>query len=460
VQLLSSVFNANLHVVNCHATTEISDLLGGLRPVRGRTSIGKDMLTVLRKYVAKWDGTDKLRSIDLPDVVRPTYDSAPSLESLLTDEMVGHLMRFARTVVDLEKAIHSKLEERSIKRRKVDLTETTPRNTEEEDASSTAMMNDIEDLLRRYYALFEWVNGPLVTAMKQGDMILLDEMSLAEDAVLERLNSVLEPSRTLVLAEKGIADENESLVIKAHGDFQLFATMNPGGDFGKRELSPALRSRFTEIWVPPITARSDIDLVLERSLTSGLSSTMVFVVKRHILNYIEWFNETACKDPGNPCSELSLSMRDILTWARFVVAASHANTRLSLGDLLLHGARLMHLDGLGLGTGLSQADVAETKQRAESLLLDQLEPSELPGETALSPQIGVAGERFGVFPFWIPVGSEPTQRPSFHFNAHTTAVNIQRVLRAMQLSKPVLLEGSPGVGKVRHLFRCCVESAQ
>ena len=30
--------------------------------------------------------------------------------------------------------------------------------------------------------------------------------------------------------------------------------MNPGGDFGKRELSPALRNRFTEIWVDPITA--------------------------------------------------------------------------------------------------------------------------------------------------------------------------------------------------------------
>jgi len=31
----------------------------------------------------------------------------------------------------------------------------------------------------------------------------LDETSLAEDAVLERLNSVLEPSRLLVRAEKG-----------------------------------------------------------------------------------------------------------------------------------------------------------------------------------------------------------------------------------------------------------------
>ena len=90
--------------------------------------------------------------------------------------------------------------------------------------------------------------------MRSGQLLLLDEMSLAEDAVLERLNSVLEPSRTLVLAEKGAdamgADGLASHVVVAHDYFRIFATMNPGGDFGKRELSPALRSRFTEIWVP------------------------------------------------------------------------------------------------------------------------------------------------------------------------------------------------------------------
>ena len=37
-------------------------------------------------------------------------------------------------------------------------------------------------------APFQWVDGPLVAAMRQGDMILIDELNLAEDAVLERLN--------------------------------------------------------------------------------------------------------------------------------------------------------------------------------------------------------------------------------------------------------------------------------
>lgn len=39
--------------------------------------------------------------------------------------------------------------------------------------------------------------------MREGHIILLDEISLAEDSVLERLNSVLEPSRTITLAERG-----------------------------------------------------------------------------------------------------------------------------------------------------------------------------------------------------------------------------------------------------------------
>jgi midasin len=34
--------------------------------------------------------------------------------------------------------------------------------------------------------------------------------------------------------------------------------MNPGGDFGKKELSPALRNRFTEIWVPSMGSRTDM----------------------------------------------------------------------------------------------------------------------------------------------------------------------------------------------------------
>lgn len=86
--------------------------------------------------------------------------------------------------------------------------------------------------------LFEWVDGPLVQAMKEGAMFLIDEISLADDSVLERLNSVLELERTILLAEKGGGDGNQNEVehVVASDGFHVFATMNPGGDFGKKEV--------------------------------------------------------------------------------------------------------------------------------------------------------------------------------------------------------------------------------
>jgi midasin len=84
--------------------------------------------------------------------------------------------------------------------------------------------------------LFEWVDGPLVTAMNDGAIFLMDEISLADDSVLERLNSVLEPERTLLLAEKGGGIDDKVPIIVAKEGFRMVSTMNPGGDFGKKEV--------------------------------------------------------------------------------------------------------------------------------------------------------------------------------------------------------------------------------
>ena len=49
-------------------------------------------------------------------------------------------------------------------------------------------------------------------------------------------------------------------VIHAQSGFRVCATMNPAGDFGKKELSPALRNRFTEVWCLSSIASSQIAL--------------------------------------------------------------------------------------------------------------------------------------------------------------------------------------------------------
>lgn len=62
------------------------------------------------------------------------------------------------------------------------------------------------------------------------------------------------------LAEKGGPDLER---ITAHPNFFLLATMNPGGDYGKKELSPALRNRFTEIWVPTVSDPCELRRIAE-----------------------------------------------------------------------------------------------------------------------------------------------------------------------------------------------------
>lgn len=78
---------------------------------------------------------------------------------------------------------------------------------------------------------------------------------------------MLEGGRSITLAEKGGAGAEE--VVAAPG-FRIVATMNPGGDYGKRELSPALSNRFTTIWVPAIEDMSELRAILRARFTGLL----------------------------------------------------------------------------------------------------------------------------------------------------------------------------------------------
>lgn len=55
---------------------------------------------------------------------------------------------------------------------------------------------------------------------------------------------------------------------------------------------------------------------------------------------------------------------------------------------------------------------------------------------------------FGIPPFYIAkCPYDVREDPAFTFVTPTTKLNTLKLLRALQLNKPILLEGSPGVGK-------------
>ena len=64
--------------------------------------------------------------------------------------------------------------------------------TQSGEMSAEINYEELEQLIIEKETMFEWQNGPLVESMVSGGLFMIDEISLADDSVLERLNSVLE----------------------------------------------------------------------------------------------------------------------------------------------------------------------------------------------------------------------------------------------------------------------------
>lgn len=111
--------------------------------------------------------------------------------------------------------------------------------------------------------------------------------------------------------------------------------MNPGGDYGKKELSPALRNRFTEIWCEGCVSLDDLKCIMVHNLRKEYKEA----VPAAIIGFIKWIQTTEIG------KKLVVSARDILTWVNFINSCED----LGIGDAFFHGAALSYIDGLGSG---------------------------------------------------------------------------------------------------------------
>lgn len=302
--------------------------------------------------------------------------------------------------------------------------------------------------------LFEWSDGPLVLSMVEGSFFLADEISLAEDSVLERLNCVLEPERTLLLAEKGGgADENfldtsknSEFIVKASDGFQFLATMNPGGDFGKKELSPALRNRFTEIWCTAIYSDEDLTKIAINAmyLTWKCEEIEVGKIAAIVVETVGVLKKMVEK--------LNFSIRDVLAWITYITKNYTPNDSiLSLIEVFYFGAHTIFLDALEMLPYENLNDIKHVRIK----VITQMEKSikeNLDGNLNFShikpideAIVELNEIKFGISPFYLEVNSSGASTVCyFSFSAPTTKNNLFRVLSAMSLKKAILLEGPPG----------------
>lgn len=380
-QVIAEFMQKQLIAVNAHQNTETGDLLGAQRPVRNRFESRSHLFNNLVTAFEELGVEISSKESDLDTLIRK-FDSLPSTEGLGSD-----------------------------------------------------LIAKIEEGKRLNTVLFEWSDGPLVTAMKTGNLFLLDEISLADDSVLERLNSVLEPERSLLLAEKGAEDS----FVKAADTFQFLATMNPGGDYGKKELSPALRNRFTEIWVSSMEDFNDVTQIVSSRLTDSAK-----YLSPSIVSFSEWFGKEY--GGGNARSGV-ISLRDILAWVQFI---NSCIDKMSPEEALVHGAAMVFIDALGTNNTAYLAEDEERLSKQKVQCFDRLSHfcnQNLSQFIFTQTNIQVLNSELCAGPFSINRVKDTGGVEEFNLSAPTTSSNAMKVIRAMQVSKPILLEGSPGVGK-------------
>jgi midasin len=287
--------------------------------------------------------------------------------------------------------------------------------------------------------LFEWQDGVVVKAMQEGCSLLVDEISLADDAVLERLNSVLETERRLLVSERSRSQgQAEVFQITASPGFAFMATMNPGGDYGKKELSPALRNRFVELWCPSSRKDEDLAKIIDHNLNVSPNSGIIW--SSLILHTIHWIKGKL------PFDSIQVSVRDLLTWVRFMNATSPP---LPPAEAFYHGAHLVLLDSLGCREQLSVTVREHLLQGAQMFLQELLVKNGRQMSLQSSPaSISCHEDMFGIHPFFIKKGPYECKGLQYYsLDAPGPCGNAYRLLRGMQVGKPLLIEGPPGVGK-------------
>jgi len=85
-----------------------------------------------------------------------------------------------------------------------------------------------------------WIDGPLTKAVKEGAIIYLDEIAEARPDVIVAIHSLTDHRRELYIDKLGE-------IIKAHPDFMLVASFNPGYQKGFKELKPSTKQRFVAL---------------------------------------------------------------------------------------------------------------------------------------------------------------------------------------------------------------------
>ena len=119
-----------------------------------------------------------------------------------------------------------------------------------------------------------WIDGPLSIAVKKGYILYLDEIAEARPDVIVAIHSLTDHRRELFIDKLGET-------IKAHEDFLLVASFNPGYQKGFKELKPSTRQRFVALSFDYPQPKVEVEiLVNETGISADIASKLVGIASK------------------------------------------------------------------------------------------------------------------------------------------------------------------------------------
>lgn len=130
-------------------------------------------------------------------------------------------------------------------------------------------------------SVIDFIEGPVVKAMKEGHILYIDEINMAKPETLPILHSVLDHRRMLTNPFTGE-------VIYAHENFTVISAINEGY-VGTSPMNEALKNRFISFSIPYLTGealKKHIDEVFP-DMSSELVDTMLNInedLRKQVMN--------------------------------------------------------------------------------------------------------------------------------------------------------------------------------
>ena len=423
-QLLALHMNRKLFSINVHQNTETSDFIGCMRTKRDKISNIENLNKLILEIIEDLNSGTK----ELEEIKSQISDKLNALK--ISVKKYSKILKILKHI-----------------------------NNQDKKEEISDKINESNKLLVNIKSIFEWQDGVLINAMQEGGLLLIDEISLANDSVLERLNSVFETERTLILAEK--ASSTAIKIVGGEG-FGIVSTMNPSGDFGKKELSPALRNRMTEIWVESYFDQVELHYYagfLRSGQISELKSDIVMkesdlyviikeklqktIVAQDLFKVIVYYNFILTEKYN--LTRKKLSIRDVLNFIEFYEKSEDIEEIKRFTEAV----KLVIIDGIGI-------DALNNKEEILNKLDKFVSNLHTDSEMDLGEELQVTynTEKFGISPYFLQNCMQEVKNDHFSFEA--TKHNVVKILRGLRLGKPILLEGPPGVGKtstVEHIAK-------